>query len=234
LHQQAKEGTMARVVKDYDERYREFLDVAQGLFYQQGYEQVSVRQIIDAVGVAKGTFYHYFDTKSGLLDAIVERSLKQALAALQPLIDDPSLDAVTKFDTIFARLGSWKMANKEFFLNLMQVLYRDENVLLRTKMQRANTAMMIPLLAQVIQQGMDEGLFAVDSPEQAAEIVLNMGTALSESIVYMMRESEDWSQLLAPVMAKIHAYERSIERVLHAPDASLAIVDRATMAQWFT
>jgi AcrR family transcriptional regulator len=224
---------VARIVKEYDERYQEFLDVALGLFQQKGYELVTVREIINAVGVAKGTFYHYFDAKSDLLDAIVGRSLAQALAMLQPLIDDPSLNAVTKFDEIFARLGSWKTANKEFFLSLMHALYRDENVLLRTKMQRANVTMMIPLLARVIQQGVDEEVFAVDFPEQAAEIVLNMGTALSQSIVYTMLESEDWPQLLEPVMVKIHAYERSIERVLHAPEGSLAVINKATMAQWF-
>ncbi|MBX2999628.1 MAG: TetR/AcrR family transcriptional regulator [Caldilineaceae bacterium] len=224
---------MARIVKEYDERYQEFLDVAQALFQQRGYEQVTVRQIIDAVGVAKGTFYHYFDAKSDLLDAIVGRSMAGAMAILRPLVDDPNLDAVAKFDEIFARLGSWKTANKEFILNLMRALYRDENVLMRTKMQRASATMMIPLLAQVIQQGVEEGLFAVDFPDQAAEIVLNMGTALSQSIVDTLLESEDWSQLLEPVMTKIHAYERSIERVLHAPEGSLAVIDKATMAQWF-
>jgi AcrR family transcriptional regulator len=224
---------VARIVKEYDERHQEFLNIALGLFQQKGYEQVTVREIINAVGVAKGTFYHYFDAKSDLLDAIVQRSLAEALVILQPLIDDPGRDAVAKFDELFARLGSWKTANREFFLNLMHALYRDENVLLRTKMQRANATMMIPLLARVIQQGVDEGLFAVDFPEQAAEIVLSMGTALSQSIVYTMLESEDWSQLLEPVMTKIHAYERSIERVLHAPEGSLAVIDKATMAQWF-
>jgi AcrR family transcriptional regulator len=224
---------MARVVKEYDERYQEFVDVAQRLFYEHGYEQVSVRQIIDAVGVAKGTFYHYFDAKSDLLDALVNRSLGEALAILQPLVDDPTLDAITKFDEIFARLGSWKIASKDFYLSLMKVLYRDENLLLRTKMQRANMASLIPLLAQVIEEGVAEGLFAADSPTEAAEIVLNLGIALSESVIYTLLATEERSALLEPVMAKIHAYERSIERILRAPEGSLVLIDRRTLAQWF-
>jgi AcrR family transcriptional regulator len=224
---------MARVVKEYDERYQEFVDVAQRLFYEHGYEQVSVRQIIDAVGVAKGTFYHYFDAKSDLLDALVNRSLGEALAILQPLVDDPTLDAITKFDEIFARLGSWKVASKDFYLNLMKVLYRDENLLLRTKMQRANMASLIPLLAQVIEEGVAEGLFAADSPTEAAEIVLNLGIALSESVIYTLLATEERAALLEPVMAKIHAYERSIERILRAPEGSLVLLDRRTLAQWF-
>ena len=58
---------MPRTVKDYDERYAEFLDVAQQLFFSQGYERTTVQEIIDTVGVAKGTFYHYFDSKQAIL-----------------------------------------------------------------------------------------------------------------------------------------------------------------------
>ena len=47
---------MARQVKEYDERYQQFLDVGQQLFYTKGYDQTSIQEIIDAVGVAKGLF----------------------------------------------------------------------------------------------------------------------------------------------------------------------------------
>jgi len=39
---------MARITKDYDERYTEFLDVGQALFYSKGYEPTSVQEIIKA------------------------------------------------------------------------------------------------------------------------------------------------------------------------------------------
>lgn len=55
---------MARTVKEYDERYAEFLDVAQRLFYQKGYEQTSVQDIIREIGVAKGLFYYDSSSKS--------------------------------------------------------------------------------------------------------------------------------------------------------------------------
>ena len=69
---------MVRISKDYDVRKQEFLDAAQKLFYEQGYDQTSVNTIIDAVGVSKGTFYHYFKSKEDLLDALAERVAMQA------------------------------------------------------------------------------------------------------------------------------------------------------------
>ncbi len=51
---------MARTVKEYDERYKEFLNVGQRLFYQKGYAQTSVQDIIGEIGVAKGTLLLLF------------------------------------------------------------------------------------------------------------------------------------------------------------------------------
>ncbi|MFZ1770865.1 MAG: TetR/AcrR family transcriptional regulator, partial [Caldilinea sp.] len=76
---------MARTVKEYDERYNEFLHVGQRLFYQKGYAQTSVQDIIGEMGVAKGLFYYYFPSKTDLLDAILERIGGQVLAALEPM-----------------------------------------------------------------------------------------------------------------------------------------------------
>ncbi len=59
---------MVRVTKEYDQRLQELLDTARQLFFEIGYEKTSVNDIIDRVGVAKGTFYHYFKTKEDLLD----------------------------------------------------------------------------------------------------------------------------------------------------------------------
>jgi AcrR family transcriptional regulator len=62
---------MTRTVKEPDIRRAELLDAAQKLFYAKGYEKTPVQDNIDRVGVAKGTFYHYFGSKVELLDELV-------------------------------------------------------------------------------------------------------------------------------------------------------------------
>ncbi len=44
----------------------EILDIASRLFYQQGYGATGIKQIIDEVGIAKGTFYSHFTSKEEL------------------------------------------------------------------------------------------------------------------------------------------------------------------------
>lgn len=61
------------------------LDRALDLFSQRGYDAVGVREVVEAVGVTKPTLYHYFDSKRGLLDALLQREggymLEQILRA---------------------------------------------------------------------------------------------------------------------------------------------------------
>ena len=40
------------------------------LFYEQGYEDTTVEEIIDLSGTSKGSFYHYFDGKDALLSTL--------------------------------------------------------------------------------------------------------------------------------------------------------------------
>jgi len=49
------------------------LTCALDLFAARGYDAVGVKEIVDAAGVTKPTLYHYFGSKRGLLDAVLER-----------------------------------------------------------------------------------------------------------------------------------------------------------------
>jgi AcrR family transcriptional regulator len=50
-----------------------FVDAAQRLIQTKGDERFSVPDVLDATATPKGAFYHYFDAKDALIDAVVER-----------------------------------------------------------------------------------------------------------------------------------------------------------------
>lgn len=57
------------------------LDTALRLFSQSGYEAVGVQEIVEASGVTKPTLYHYFGSKRGLLDALLEEHFNVLIAS---------------------------------------------------------------------------------------------------------------------------------------------------------
>ena len=57
-------------MKKGDARRSELLVAAEKLFYTKGYEKTSIQDILDEVGFSKGGFYHHFDSKLSVLEAI--------------------------------------------------------------------------------------------------------------------------------------------------------------------
>ena len=46
------------------------LDTAERLFLEKGDDRTSVQDILDGLGLSKGGFYHYFDAKESVLQAV--------------------------------------------------------------------------------------------------------------------------------------------------------------------
>ncbi len=66
------------------ERVKALSDAALELFLARGLDGVTIDDITQAAGVAKGTFYRYFEDKAALVDALLEpvrRELLQGLVA---------------------------------------------------------------------------------------------------------------------------------------------------------
>ena len=59
---------MAR--KDSRNTKGRIVDAAWELFYEQGYEQTTIDEIVERSETSKGSFYHYFDGKDALLSSL--------------------------------------------------------------------------------------------------------------------------------------------------------------------
>ncbi|MBZ4419313.1 TetR/AcrR family transcriptional regulator [Myxococcus sp. RHSTA-1-4] len=65
------------------ERLKELEDAALRLFLERGLDTVTIDDITQAAGVAKGTFYRYFDDKAALVDALLEPVRRELLAGME-------------------------------------------------------------------------------------------------------------------------------------------------------
>ena len=85
---------MTRTVKEPEERRRELLACAMRLFAEQGYDNVSVRAVARAAGVASGLAYHYFDSKQALFSAAIEDYARRCAERVCEALDErgPSFD----------------------------------------------------------------------------------------------------------------------------------------------
>ena len=148
-----------------------FVDAAQRLITVKGYEEMSIQDVLAATGASKGAFYHYFDSKAALLDAVVERMVEQASVVVAPILEDPALPALDKLRTLFSSMARWKWERSDLVLQLLKVWTADENAIVREKFRRRAGAWMTPIFGAIVAQGVEEGIFqAAASPEHTARI----------------------------------------------------------------
>ncbi len=224
---------MARIVKEYAVRRNEILDVAQRLVYTKGYEQMVIQDILDALQIAKGTFYHYFDSKQVLLEATIERMLEEVERLLLPIVEDPHLPALEKFQYFFSTIASWKTAQKTFILALLRVWYTDDNAIVREKARAGSIKQVMPLLTTIIRQGTAEGVFTPSYPDQVSDVVMSLMQGLNDMLAQLLLsfEAKD-CDLLQRVVSAVAAYTDALERVLGAPVGSLCLADTETLEEW--
>ncbi len=225
---------MPRVVKeeDYAARRNEILDVARKLVYTRGYEQMSIQNILDALKISKGAFYHYFDSKQSLLDGLIERMLDDAEQVLRPIVDAKDLSAIEKMRRYFDTAGRWKVAQKKFMLDLFRVWRADANAIMRQKQEAASIKRIAPMLTEIIRQGIDEGVFSTKYPEQFGNIFVGLSHGFEDKLVELLLTDHPPPDAVQQLEALIGAYSDSVERILGAPSGSLPLGNIATMKEW--
>jgi AcrR family transcriptional regulator len=226
---------MARTVNPtlHTVRRDAFLDVAQRLVETKGYEAMSIQDVLDALEVSKGAFYHYFDSKQALLEAVVDRFADGGMAAIAPILRDPNLPALKKLERVFAGIAGWKAERKELVLGIIEVWNSDSNAIVREKLRRLTVRLMVPLLSGVIRQGVQEGAFRVGSAYQTATVLVALMQGAQEQATQLFIARQANTVPYEVVERTFAGFTEAFERVLGAPQGSLTLQDAATLHFWF-
>ena len=210
-----------------------FLDVAQRFVQTKGFDAMSVQDVLDELDASKGAFYHYFDSKQALLEAVVDRFADAAIATITPILSDPNLPAVRKLERIFSGIASFKAQQKEFVLAMIEVWNSDGNAMVREKLRRLTVNRLVPLLSVVIEQGIKEGTFAAQSPEETAMVLTSLmqGFQQQASDLFIARQAGTIG--FDAVQRSVAANTEAFERILGLAAGTLTLIDEPTLHFWF-
>lgn len=201
-------------VHEYAEKRNAILDVAARYITTKGYEQMTTQDILEALQISRGAFYHYFDSKQALLMALVERIGEQAEQLVLPIASSSVLPAQDKLLRVFAVLNQYKQENLDLVFAFMRVWYADENALFRHKLYLARVKRLAPLLSQIIQQGVAEGVFTAAYPTQAARMILSLLEDLGYATVELLLAEESKHLDISRMTQLGEATADALERVL--------------------
>jgi len=210
-----------------------FLDAAQALILSRGYDRFSVQDILDATGASKGAFYHYFDSKDALLDAIVDRMADQATARVQPLLDDQSLTAPQKLEAVFGGIAEFKAERRDLVMGFLRVWGSADNAVVRERLRRLVAKRQMRLLEAIVQQGIAEGSFTTRSPDHLARVLVGFMAGMSELAMELWIGRQEGTITFEEVKRTFDAYLEAFERIVGARPGSLKFLDEPTIAFWY-
>ena len=157
-----------RVVKTAEERKNEILDVAEQLFAEKGFDNASTNDLINKIGIARGTLYHHFASKEEILDAMVERMTSRSISRAAAVIADKSVPLLERLSAAVISLSLNSGAGAEVF----EQIHRPQNALLHQKMQERLMSGVVPLIAKLVEEGNEDGTFDSPYPDEAAEMIM--------------------------------------------------------------
>lgn len=159
---------MARVTKPPQERRDEILKTALALFMEKGYENTSVGDIVEKIGVAQGLFYYYFRSKEEVYRAAMEKYADDCTAEMIAILTDGGT-LWQRIDRAFSYMEGLIDASAHA---LMDAAARAAHIDMDDRFSIHVTQSLIEPAAGILEDLNERGRARIEDPELAATFIL--------------------------------------------------------------
>lgn len=197
-----------RVVKEAKERRNEILDVAERLFGTKGFDHTSTNDILDEVGIARGTLYYHFKSKEDILDAVINRITEQLIIKAKNIVNQKEVPVLKRLTLTISALNVEGPLGSE----IMEQVHKPQNALLHQKMQESLLTEVNPLITELIEEAIEQGICQTDYPEEVVEMTLLYSNKAFDTLAENEEERKQ---------RKIEAFIYNLERLLGMKQGSM-------------
>lgn len=220
-----------RIVKSAEIRKQELLATAMRLFAAQGYEQTSINQIIAALNISKGAFYHHYSSKEDLVEALAAMYAEEAAARARSVLEDESLDAFGRLSMFLSRMRNSKTESAAELQAAFAPIFLERNRDLYERTQQAVNKVIQPILARIIAEGVADRTFDTSDAEAAAETMLHLMASTRAMVagLYAATNQLDVQRQMNRLVDRMRYLSTVIDRILGIPEGSIELVDEASI-----
>lgn len=155
-----------------EKRKQELLNIAYQLFIQKGYEETSIDDIIAQAHIAKGTYYYHFPSKEATLEAVIDMMINNEVQRAQEVLSAP-ISVPQKLIGVITSLRPEQNEN-----NIADALNKKENIVMHERVSRRIINEAVPLVAQVVSEGIAQGVFDCDHVQERVRMILILSDRL--------------------------------------------------------
>ncbi|MFF5996043.1 TetR/AcrR family transcriptional regulator [Lysinibacillus sp. KU-BSD001] len=208
--------------KHPEKTVEQILSISYRLFLKKGYEQTTIQDIINELGMSKGAIYHHFKSKEEILEAIGDKEFEDR-NVFSKIKEAENLNGLQKLKRIFC--NELESIEKQQFDTIASSLSDNPkfvSMILNGTMKRG-----VPLFQELIEEGKKDGSIHVEDSRSASEVILllinvwinpmiigNSGDDLKRKVLYFKHLTD---QIGVPfideeVLAILHRYLNSISK----------------------
>jgi AcrR family transcriptional regulator len=191
-----------------ENRKLEILDVTRKLINEKGLINTSTNDIARTVGISRGTLYHHYESKESILDALVEQMSVKIYKRAGVIAEDKSIPVMER---ILKTVLSLNVSNSSDQV-ILEHLNSPNNILLHQKVQKEMLATLPGILAQIIEDGNEEGIFNTKYPYECMEMLVSYVSIVFDGDFVEMNEQERSKRLIALI--------DNLERMLGAKEGA--------------
>jgi AcrR family transcriptional regulator len=108
------------------ERETRILEAAAALFQERGFQETAMQEVAERAGLAVGTVYNYFRSKSDLGMALVRRDADEGVAAGEKIVKKPPADPARAVATLLERaMAPFARHERRLWRELVSAALRD-------------------------------------------------------------------------------------------------------------
>lgn len=212
-------------MKKGDERRSRILETATRLFYQKGYERTSIQDILDEMDLSKGGFYHHFESKLQLLDALCEAQMRENSRQMREAVKALDGDALAQCNVLYEHCTLWREDRMEFAGLVLRTAYEGGSVQLRTSLRQTMLCEARPMMREIVFAGIEQKKFFTRYPDEIGELLLQLFANLNDEIAMILVEGDVQDGKLNMILNQLMAYRHAVETLLGAPYGSITLYD---------
>ncbi|MBR1909757.1 MAG: TetR/AcrR family transcriptional regulator [Lachnospiraceae bacterium] len=171
-------------MKKGERRKQELLKIAYRMFIEKGYENTSIDEIINEAGIAKGTYYYYFESKEATLEAVIDMMIEEEVGRAKEVLA-ASMPVPRKLVSVIYSLRP--VQDEQVIAKALDV---KENIVMHEKTNRRIVEEAVPLLTEVVKEGISQEIFNCTNIEERVKMLLIMSQQMFDDGIFTDRDVE--------------------------------------------
>jgi AcrR family transcriptional regulator len=186
------------------------LDAMEKIICDGKAEGCSVDEIAKVAGIGKGSVYYYYKSKREIEMDLYFRTFSSFVERCES-IPEAKVNVLEKLRTLFRAYYSQTLD-----LTIDNYLHLPQNMDMHQKVLALLVNSISPILSKVLAQGIEEGIFECDMPDEYANLYVGIFAFMFDTGIFELTAEETFS--------KLTAFAELMERGLKAKKGCLSFV----------